>query len=128
MLQECPELVWSFWQLVGLLLTLPFALFWFTRSLKKSDFRETVENDKIPIRVVLVFAILLLPLLMGETLAVVVCLLTYPDASEPILSRGFRYYLVALVILFLMLSLIHVSNRRKKKEQEAIRINGEGLE
>ncbi len=117
-LQACPELVWSFWQLVGVILTTPIAFFWFKRSLKKWNFREAIEDDIIPLRIVSGFAIFVLPLLVGETLAVVACLLTYPDASESILSRGFRYYLVAFGTIFLMFSLFYLSNRRRKKNSD----------
>jgi len=118
MLQMDLELVWSFWQLVGLVLTIPIAFYWFKRSLKKWDFREAIEDDTIPIRIVAGFAIFVLPLIVGETLAVIACLLTYPEESESTLYRGLRYYVVVLGGLLLMLSLFRLSNRRRKKEQE----------
>ncbi len=99
-----------------MILTFPIAFFWVMRTLKKWDFREAIEEDIIPLRIVSRFVILVLPLIVGETLAVIACLLSYPDASESILYRGFSYYLVVFGGLFLVFSVFYLRNRRKRKD------------
>ena len=121
MMQLYPESVWSFWQLVGMILTVPFTLYCIRYSRKKWDSSEAINNDTIRIKnVIPKLMILVVPLLVGETLAVIACLMTFPEVSESILYRGFRFYLVTLGCLVLLFSGISLSNRRKKKEREVL--------
>jgi hypothetical protein len=118
MLQSIPEVVWSFWQLVGIVVALPFVLYLLSKA-KEWVPLEKFEAEEVPIGFLgRMMAVVLTPLLLGEAFAVIAGIILYPEFSNQTLLRGFRLYLVAFGSISVAYIAVTLHNRGKRKTRE----------
>ena len=119
MLQLGFEIVWEFWQTVGMVFSFLFVFFLFFFS-EKFTFNKESEHGIIPLEYITnVLAIVILPQLVGESLAMVATSILYPELFYQILNRGIRYFLISLSLVAFVYFVIILSNRRKRNAREA---------
>ena len=117
MMQLGFESVWTFWTLVGMIPAFLIVLYLVSskRLVINRDFRE----DIIPLSTVLGgLAFFVLPLIIGETVALFATSILYPHLIEGILWRGFTYYVLAGILVTIVVFGVVLSNRRTRKAQE----------
>ena len=123
MLQFSFEVIWSFGQWVGMLITFPIVfLFWFKKRISKNWTPENFEGtdaDVILVRLIkTVFVFLMTPFLAGITLAMIMGIGYYPELAVEILYKGSRHYFVGFGAAVLILIGERVYYWRKRKSRE----------
>jgi len=112
------ESVWVFWTLAGMIPT--FLIVLYLVSSKKLVINRDFQEEIIPLSTVLGgLAFFVLPLIVGETVALIATSIVYPHLIEGILWRGFTYYILTGFLVTIAILGVILSNRRKRNIREA---------
>jgi lysylphosphatidylglycerol synthetase-like protein (DUF2156 family) len=118
MLQLYFEIEWEFWNTIGMVSSFLFVIFLLVFS-EKFKFKKDSEHEIISLEnLTIVMAIVLIPNLVGESLAAVATSILYPELFYQIFYRVVRYFLIWLSFVALVYLVIILSNRRKRKAGE----------
>jgi hypothetical protein len=118
MLQLYFEIEWEFWNTIGMVSSFLFVIFLLVFS-EKFKFKKDSEHEIISLEnLTIVMAIVLIPNLVGESLAAVATSILYPELFYQIFYRVVRYFLLWLSFVALVYLVIILSNRRKRKAGE----------
>ncbi len=103
---------------MGIVIALPFVCYFLSKA-KVLVPPEKSEADMSPLGVLgIVMAAVLIPPLLGETIAVIAGIIMYPEFLIQTLFRGLRFYMIAFGSVSICYLAIVLHNRKKRKARE----------
>ncbi|TFH08586.1 MAG: hypothetical protein E4H14_06140 [Candidatus Thorarchaeota archaeon] len=126
MLQFNPEIYWSIWHLVGMVLSVPLIVYWLSSRIEWVK-QVKIENKVIPMKIIRAYMVpISFPFIIAGFTDTIANIAAYPNLFEQIMRKELIYYMgvlggfVGVYLIFIMSNRLMVDPWDKPEDTNAL--------